>query len=81
MNTDKTYEWTQKDTVQEITDNILPVVEDNIWDIIMADNDFNKRYGNLRSGKEIFLFDFEIYKSIINKLYKDIKKEANLKTK
>ena len=72
---------TDKKTVQDITDDILPVVEDNIWDIIMADNDFNKRYGKLRGGKEIFLFDFEIYKSIINKLYKDINKEANLKTK
>ena len=47
----------------------------------MADNDFNKRYGKLRSGKEIFLFDFEIYKNIINKLYKEINKQTNLKTK
>ena len=71
---------TDKRMVQEITDNILPVVEDNIWDTIMADNDYNGRYGELRNDKEIFLFDFEIYKSTINKLYKEINKEANLKT-
>jgi|9_EtaG_2_1085328.scaffolds.fasta_scaffold00885_13 hypothetical protein len=71
MNTDKT-------TVQDITDDILPVIEDNIWDTIMADNDQNGRYGELRNGEEVFLFDFEIYKNIINTLHKQINREANL---
>ena len=69
-----------KKTVQEITDDLLPVVEEYIMDTIMEENDERQPYGKLERDEDIFLFDFEIYKSIINKLYKDINKEANLKT-
>ena len=76
---------TDKKTVQEIADYILPVVEDHIWDTtnwhlsLKSTKFLNPEIKNM-NDKEMFLFEFEIYKSIINKLYKDINKEANLKT-
>tara|TARA_R100001443_G_scaffold97920_1_gene104864 strand:- start:111 stop:368 length:258 start_codon:yes stop_codon:yes gene_type:complete len=76
---------TDKKTVQEIADYILPVVEDHLWDTInwhlslKSTKFLNPNIKNM-NDKEMFLLEFEIYKSTINKLYKEINKEANPKT-
>ena len=69
---------TDKKTVQEIADYILPVVEDHIWDTtnwhlsLKSTTFLNPDIKNME-GDELFEFENKIYKKLIYKLLNELK--------